>query len=173
MVIRGTDQGREEGKVISGWLPLSLSDSTIPLVGLSKVHPHPFHVAVPAPKVYLHIDIRRASVSEREGGGIWKWMEREMYHRLTLHPSFPLLMASPSVTSASLMIDLKGDEKTPHLHLTPSSFIEGDIYIFDPFRDGSPSPSNGQKCASRRSRSGKDNEKSGKIKMRDDASTTI
>ena len=79
-------------------------------------------------------------------------------------PSFPLLMASPSVTSASLMIDLKGDEKTPHLHLTPSSFREGDIYIFDPFRDGSPSPSNEQK--SRRSRSGKDNGKSGKVKMR-------
>lgn len=103
-------------------------------------------------------------MSEREGGGIWKWMEREMYHRLTLHPSILpslLLMASPSVTSASLMIDLKGDEKTPHLHLTPSSFLreggEGDIYIFDPFRDGSPSPSNEQKCASRRSRSGKDN----------------
>ena len=96
-------------------------------------------------------------------------MEREMYHRLTLHPSL-LLMASPSVTSASLMIDLKGDEKTPHPHLTPSSLREsgeGDIYIFDPFRDGSPSPSNEQKCASKRSRSGKDNGKSGRDRMRD------
>ena len=41
----------------------------------------------------------------------------------SVDPPSLLLMASPSVTSASLMIDLKGDEKTPHLHLTPSSFL--------------------------------------------------